>query len=352
MTADGPVYRHDLERLLGGVKTESDDLRLRRVITRAALVVVVPWTLVSLFMVAVGQFGAIWLDRPTGLVPWILHGLTFALVGLVLVTIFSGRIRGFLTNLKATGEEGANDAIMVEADPEELQGFREKHLQLIFGRQYILIFVLLHVYAWILGPIFSDFSEFRFIGHTIWTATVNEIYLFAVAAFIWLVISWSLTAYRVGRLPLVLNIYDPLGGLKPFANVCLLLTMFVSIAVILSIPNAILRGDALGYAQLAFGNVLILLVFAIPILRVGRAVQERKRVIRERVHSVLQSAEIGGDQERLARGFDALLKLQLVQQVKDYPVNLRILVNVVTLVAAPIAINILSAILGSPLGLP
>ncbi len=351
MTARAFPPLHDFERLLAGRHQPAEPLRIGTLLFRTSLLVGVPWALVSLIQLLIGQFDEIWLATPRGPLPWILHGLVFAWVALVTLVLFSNRIRTFLDGMDRHLKPRA-DTIVVDSDQEDLEVFRHRHLRLIFGRHYLLLFAGLQLYAWILDPLFSGFSEYRYIGHTIWTATVNAIFLLAASAFIWMTYSWSLTAYRVTRLPWRLDVYDRFGGLKPFVDISLRLATLVSLAVVVSVPNALLRGDLLGHAQLLFGTLLVLMVFLIPIVRLGSDMRKRKRaVLASEIMPAFRRESSGEKGDDLASMVDALVKYQLLHRITDYPLDARILSRATMVVAAPIGVNVLSTFVLGLLGL-
>lgn len=351
MTALESSPLHDLERFLAGRRHPSEPLHVGTLLFRTSLLVGVPWSLVSLFQILIGQFDEIWLIPPRGPLPWILHGLIFAWVAFVAVVLFSDRIRRFLGGLDGDLAPPV-DTILVDSAQEDLEAFRRHHLRLIFGRRYLVLFAALQLYAWILDPLFSGFSEYRYVGHTVWTATVNAIFLLAASTFIWMTFSWSLTAYRITRLPWRLDIYDRFGGLKPFVDISLRLTTLVSLAVVVSVPNALLRGDLLGFAQLIFGTLLVLMVFLVPIARLGSDMRERKRTVLDSdIMPAFRRENPGGKGEDLASMVDALVKYQLLHRITDYPVDARILSRATMIVAAPIGVNVLSTFVLGFLGL-
>ncbi len=351
MTARISSPLHDFEKFLAGRRRASDPLSMRTLLLRTSLLVGVPWSIVSLYQALIGQFDDIWLASPRGWIPWVLHALVFSWMAFIAVTLFSGGIRTFLEGI-GDRVQRPTKTIVVNSDQEEVESFRRRHLRLIFGRQYLAIFAGLHVYAWILDPVYSGFSEYRYVGHTVWTATANEIYLLAASAFVWMIFSWSLTAYRIAQFPWRLDIYDRFGGMRPFVDLCLRLTMLVSLAVVVSIPNALLRGDLLGYAQLVFGSALVLMVFLIPIARLGAMIRERKGVVLSGdIMPAFRRDTPGSEKDDLASLVDALVKYQLLDRITDYPLDARMLGRASVAVAAPMGVNLFSTLLIALLGL-
>jgi len=199
---------------------------------------------------------------------------------------------------------------------------------------------------------YSPFQELQRVFVTAYLRFVQATFLWVLGCSMYLIYLW-------GRLPIKLKSFteDKMLGLNTYGRASLLFVSLYIVAMLLTFPVFVYKGEAVALSQVIF-SLLGLVLFLAPLFSLRRkllvAKAEKLAWIQKRHSNVISQIESAGDGPLNPALVSELMAVDSIrndlQRISGWPFNAGIIVKLFTVIALPLVSYLLSTSLTRILG--